>query len=125
VTHATFGIEIAGDRCERVLVLSGEMDLAAVPRFGEALKSVCADGAQEVVLDLRGLDFMDSAGLRAILVGQGVCTEHGCEYFIDPAIPRALRRLFAMTRAGEHLAFKARRDVFAAARRAHGQGAAP
>jgi anti-sigma B factor antagonist len=47
-----------------VIVASGEIDLASAPRVESALERF---SAQEVVLDLRGVDFMDSAGLKVLL----------------------------------------------------------
>ncbi len=44
--------------------LHGEIDLSVLPAFGSALKAI-ADGA--CVLDVAGLDFIDVAGLRAIV----------------------------------------------------------
>lgn len=44
--------------------LRGEVDLSVLPAFGSALKAV-ADGG--CVLDVAGLDFIDVAGLRAIV----------------------------------------------------------
>lgn len=49
-----------------VIVASGEIDLASAARFESAIEGF---SGQEVVLDLRGVDFMDSAGLK-VLLGQ-------------------------------------------------------
>ncbi len=45
------------------LTLRGELDLATVPRLEQAL----AEAGDDVVLDLRGLTFMDSTGVRVLL----------------------------------------------------------
>ncbi|HJZ61167.1 MAG TPA: STAS domain-containing protein [Miltoncostaeaceae bacterium] len=47
--------------------LDGELDLLGVPEVEEALDLAGADGTA-VVLDLRGLAFIDSSGLRCILL---------------------------------------------------------
>lgn len=54
-----------GERLE--LRLYGELDLYGAPKLDDAL--VLAEGEKwpELVLDLRGLEFMDSSGLRLIL----------------------------------------------------------
>jgi len=39
-----------------------ELDFATAPTLEEAISRACADGAEHVVLDLSGLDFMDSTG---------------------------------------------------------------
>jgi anti-sigma B factor antagonist len=50
-----------------ILRLSGEFDLACEERFCEELEHALLDPAQRLVLDLRGLDFMDSTGLRVLI----------------------------------------------------------
>jgi anti-sigma B factor antagonist len=45
------------------LTLSGELDLGSAPR----LESALATAAPPIVLDLRGLKFMDSTGVRVLL----------------------------------------------------------
>ncbi len=47
-----------------VIVANGEIDLASAPRVESALEGF---SAQTVVLDLRGVEFMDSAGLKVLL----------------------------------------------------------
>jgi anti-anti-sigma factor len=49
------------------LTLSGELDLATVPRVEEAVASVLARGATRVVVDLSRLGFVDSSGLRMFI----------------------------------------------------------
>jgi len=49
------------------LRLSGEFDLACEERFQEEFDEALSEPARSVVLDLRGLDFMDSTGLRILV----------------------------------------------------------
>ena len=60
---ARFEVRIGGG-C--VLWLSGDLDLAAAADF-VALAASAVDGEQELILDMSRLEFLDSAGLRAIL----------------------------------------------------------
>lgn len=46
----------------------GDIDLATAEEFAAALKSPRTNGAEGVVLDLRGVKFIDSSGLRVILI---------------------------------------------------------
>ena len=68
----------------RLLTITGEIDLYTAPKLREALGE--ADGGADVVVDLRGVRFMDSMGLgvligarRRTVEGDGrfalVCTE--------------------------------------------------
>jgi anti-anti-sigma factor len=52
---------------EGVLWLSGEFDLAALDVFRAVVGSVL-DAQRELVIDLSELTFLDSTGIRAILV---------------------------------------------------------
>ncbi len=47
-----------------VIVAAGEIDLASAPRLESSIEQFAG---QEVVLDLRGVEFMDSAGLKVLL----------------------------------------------------------
>jgi anti-anti-sigma factor len=55
------------------LAVSGELDMAGANRFWE-LATSALDPTREVVLDIGDLEFIDSAGLRAIVrVSEEVC----------------------------------------------------
>jgi anti-anti-sigma factor len=59
---------ISSDRRDgRVYVsLRGELDLATAPEL-EQLVNDSLDGGEQVVVDLRGLEFMDSSGIRVLV----------------------------------------------------------
>ncbi|HEV2975407.1 MAG TPA: STAS domain-containing protein [Solirubrobacteraceae bacterium] len=50
------------------LRLSGELDIATVPRVEGAVDAILADGARRLTLDLAELRFIDSSGLRMCIV---------------------------------------------------------
>lgn len=50
------------------LTLSGELDLATVPRVEAAVDALLADGSRDLVIDLSRLSFIDSSGLRLFIV---------------------------------------------------------
>jgi anti-sigma B factor antagonist len=61
---------IAGSRLDDggvLLTIVGELDIATVPLVRERLAAVTAAGARRVVVDLRGVSFMDSTGLAAFV----------------------------------------------------------
>ena len=47
--------------------LAGELDMATAPQLEEALHAGQHENASEIVFDLRGLSFLDSMGLSALL----------------------------------------------------------
>ena len=84
----------AGD--DRILRLSGELDMAGVPMLEAAVAQACSRGPRTVTLDLSGLRFIDSTGLAAILRANGECTHNGCSFRLLPG-PRSVQRLFEVT----------------------------
>jgi anti-sigma B factor antagonist len=57
-----------------VIVARGEIDLASAPSVQSAIESFAG---QEVVLDLRGVEFMDSAGLKVLLTQRSRLEDSG------------------------------------------------
>jgi anti-sigma B factor antagonist len=82
------------------LSLTGELDLATVPDLERALSAACAEGARSVTLDLSGLAFIDSTGLKALLQGARLCVSHGCEYGIDRNMSPPVKRLLEIAGVG-------------------------
>jgi len=85
-----------------VLVLHGELDLASAELFHSEFERADIGAAPMVVLDLEGLQFVDSTGLRMILSAHERARERGQEFAITPGSPQ-VRRLLTITRVGEHL----------------------
>jgi anti-anti-sigma factor len=57
----------AGEGCLRAMV-AGEIDFANATSLQTRISAACTErGARTLVLDLTGVEFMDSSGLRAIL----------------------------------------------------------
>jgi anti-sigma B factor antagonist len=100
-----FSIREDADDNRHTLVLTGELDLASAPALEAATARLCADGASEIVLDLSGLAFVDSTGLRTILSSMSLCEEHLCNFWLIPG-PRAVQRLFELAGVLERLPFR-------------------
>lgn len=58
------------------LVLGGELDLAAAYDLETALSRLCGEGGA-IELDLRGITFMDSMGMRSLLTARDMCADAG------------------------------------------------
>ena len=100
-----FGIEDRHAGRRHTLLLSGELDMASAPALEEALQQLCEAGAQELVLDLRELSFMDSSGLNAIVKGRALCEEHRCDLALIPG-RRPVQRVFEVTQLLDRLPFR-------------------
>jgi anti-anti-sigma factor len=86
-------------------VLAGELDLASAPELEGMVAKACADGAREMLLDLRDLRFIDSSGLKAILGARSLCETSHCELYLTPA-PEPVQRLFELTGLVDKLRFR-------------------
>ena len=73
--------------------VSGDLDVATSPRFKETLDAVLDTGSQTVLLDLEGVDFLDSTGISAIVVARRSLEERGASLSIDGLSPAAERVL--------------------------------
>ncbi len=64
------GIEVDEARQPFVVVaVRGEVDIATAPKLRETLVELASQGAQKVVVDLEGVDFLDSTGLGVLIGG--------------------------------------------------------
>ena len=71
----------------------GELDLATTPELEAQLHELRRSGFEHVVLDMRGLTFIDSSGIRAILAENQFADTNGREFSLlsgPPAVQRAL-----------------------------------
>lgn len=66
------GINIAESRHATghvVVAVRGEIDMATAPRLRERLMVLASQGTQDVVVDLEGVDFLDSTGIGVLIGG--------------------------------------------------------
>jgi anti-sigma B factor antagonist len=68
VARTPFDIDTSSEAGAGRLTLSGELDLATVPRVQEAVDAALARGARTLIVDLSALSFIDSSGLRLFVV---------------------------------------------------------
>jgi anti-anti-sigma factor len=91
----------AEDGCVRV-ALAGELDISSAPQLEEALGRIEADSPALLLLDLRGLAFMDSTGLRTVVSADQRAREQGRRLAVVRG-PDAVDRIFTVTRLDERL----------------------
>ena len=78
------------------LRLVGEFDIAAMQEFEEAVGQIELQGSEQVVIDLRRLNFIDSTGLAAIVE----VWRHSSEDGVNVAVlqgPEQIRRTFEIS----------------------------
>jgi anti-anti-sigma factor len=69
VAATELAVEARWHRRTALVALNGELDLASVSQVTDVLEGLKPgpDGLRHIVLDLRGLTFMDSTGLHTLL----------------------------------------------------------
>ena len=90
------GLEVQERDGFAVLGVSGEVDVATVPRLREQLHSLVAQGSNKIIVNLDAVDFLDSTGL-GVLVGalKRVRSNDGDLYLVCTQ-PR-IRKVFEVT----------------------------
>lgn len=78
-----------------VIELLGELDIAGAPSLEEELMSAEASDAAEIVCDLRRLEFIDSTGLRLLVMAAD--RESSSGRFTILRGPRQVHRVFEIT----------------------------
>jgi anti-sigma B factor antagonist len=86
------------------IVPVGELDIATAPLLDEQLHSPEWWAAKRVVLDLRGLTFMDSSGVRCLLRADAASRADSDRLELIPGSEQ-IQRLLALTGAGDRLPF--------------------
>jgi anti-anti-sigma factor len=89
---------------ERTLRPTGELDIGSAPKLERALLEGRAPG-DRVVLDLSGLEFIDSTGLRVIVHAVSAAAADGWELRLRHG-RRAVRRVFEISGVAEALPFE-------------------
>jgi anti-anti-sigma factor len=85
-----------------VVVVAGELSLAEAPILERHLADVLANASSTVVVDLAGVEFIDSTGLSVLVRAQQQASERGIEFGVQN--PRAqAHRLLSLTGLEERL----------------------
>lgn len=85
-----------------MITISGELDLASSPVLREELERAREAGAELVILDLRGLAFMDSTGLSVLVRAHQTAVETRRRFAVVRG-GKQVERLLMLTGVGERL----------------------
>jgi anti-sigma B factor antagonist len=88
-----------------VLLLAGELDMSGARPFEAAALQLCDLGATDILVDIAGVGFIDSSGLRSILAVKAICEEHDCGFAMTHGSGQA-EKLFELTRLVDRLPFR-------------------
>lgn len=91
---------------DRVLVtLEGELDVDGATLLDPELARIAAEpGPPTVIVDLRDLEFLDSSGLRSVMLADQTMRAVGRRLLLVRG-PEGVQRVFQITRMEERLAF--------------------
>ena len=84
------------------VVLVGELDIASTETLERELESLEANSPGTLVLDLRGVEFIDSTGLRAVIAADERARSAGRRFVVVRGTT-AVERLFNVTQLDQRL----------------------
>ena len=99
-----FACEITREHHTATMRALGALDLTTVPILETRIAELRETGVRRIVLDLRGLDFIDSTGLRTILDCDAQARQDGFSIALIQG-PRAVRYVFEVTGTTAYLPF--------------------
>jgi anti-anti-sigma factor len=97
-------VEARRHRCTALVALRGELDLVTVSKVAEVIDELepVTHGVRHIVLDLRGLTFIDVPGLRELLKQHEFARENRHNLAVVRG-SRQIQRLLKLTGIEEHL----------------------
>ncbi len=86
------GLEVDDSRPPfTVLAVKGEIDVYSAPRLRERLVELVSEGHRQIVVDLEGVDFLDSTGLGVLVGGLKRLRTNGGDLALVCTQPRILK----------------------------------
>lgn len=94
--YEPFSLAVVPDRDEVAVVATGDLDIGSVEALEQAVRDLRGSGFERIVIDLRRVRFMDSAGLRVLLSLRNDAKRNAHSLTLVPG-PAPVRRLFDLT----------------------------
>ena len=88
-----------------VLELVGEMDLESAPHVAQELREIETLKPQRLLIDLSGVEFMDSSGLRVLIEARQTFLDGGARLTLRRG-GRQVERLFDLTGVSSGFTFE-------------------
>jgi anti-sigma B factor antagonist len=80
-----------------VLVITGKVDSFTAPDLSKAIEALNNQSRFKIVLDLKKLEYMSSAGFRALLVGQRNCKRYNRGEVVLASVPKKVMEALELT----------------------------
>jgi len=72
--------------CDLVKV-SGRIDSATAPKLAETIDAIMNDGRYKIIMDMSGVEYMSSAGLRVLVGTQKTCKRYNRGELVLALVP--------------------------------------
>jgi len=80
-----------------LISIKGKVDSYTAPDLIKAINAVTDEGRFKIVMDMSGLEYMSSAGFRALLVGQRTCKRYNRGEIVLSSVPKKILEAFDLT----------------------------
>lgn len=100
--QSNFNVQSDDERSAVIITVTGELDLASSPGLEQELERGAAAQAEQVIIDLRQLEFMDSTGLSVLVRAHQRATDNGQRFGVVRG-PQQVQRLLSLTGVAERL----------------------
>jgi anti-anti-sigma factor len=99
-----FRVDVEPERESVRVAPVGELDIATVDKLQVEVTRLLETGFEKIILDLRGVRFLDSTGLRLVLELDGAARENSHELCVIRGSD-VVHRIFEVTQVAERLNF--------------------
>ena len=100
----TLSVEVRWEGDEATVTVAGELDLSTAAQVEQALLEAEEKRPERLALDLRGLSFMDSTGLRMVLEADGRARKENRRFEVVPGPPQ-VHRVFRIALLDRRISF--------------------
>jgi anti-anti-sigma factor len=100
----TFGMRVDRRGTTAILRLSGEFDIAGAEVVDACIEELAGNSPDEVVIDLSGVSFIDSTGLRSLIRARALGPEAGWSLKLVRG-PEGVQRVLELTRMDDVFEF--------------------
>lgn len=100
--QSDFRVDVRTEGRAAIIAVRGELDLATSPELEAQLRKVWDSGNEQLVIDLRELEFMDSTGLSIIVMAHQRLSDEGRQLSIVRG-SQQVQRLLDLTGVSERL----------------------
>ena len=80
-----------------LLSVKGKVDSYTAPDLTKAIEALNNEGRFKIILDMSKLEYMSSAGFRALLLGQRNCKRYNRGEIVLASVPKKILSAFELT----------------------------